>query len=114
MNQRGFVDVLRILFNTYAAVALLISLALASGSEGSWEAAAFFPMFLYIFSIPTGALAFAVMPLSEMVDVVTNPYARVFLTWAPFYVLGWAQWALIIPALGRLIHVIGQRTTRAA
>ena len=98
MNQFGFADVLRILFNCFAAVSLAAVMLLASIGGGPWETGAFFIMFLYLFSLPSGALVFAVMP-KDFLEVVLNPYARAFLWWAPFFVLGWVQWALVIPAV---------------
>ena len=62
------------------------------------ETGAFIFICLYLFSFPSGALFFAVMP-KDFFEVVLNPYARAFLWWAPFFVLGWVQWALVIPAV---------------
>lgn len=113
MNQRGFPDVLRILFNSFAAVALVMSMLLRVGGGGPMETAAFFPMFMYIFSIPTGALAFLVLS-QDMLEGVANPYAQTFLIWAPFFVLGWLQWAIILPGLCWIVGFIRKGGKSAA
>lgn len=101
VNEPGFVEFLRYCFNGLAIFTLITLLGAAVGG-GDWASTGI--TFLFVLaSYPTGALAFTVVSESFL-EGIQNPYYRAFLMWAPFYVLGWLQWAILFPGLRSLMR----------
>ena len=111
MKEASFGEFLRVLFNIIAGLTLADLLRAAGAGAGDWGTTGLI-MLLYLSSVPLGALAFLVAS-DEMLNSVANPYARAFLAWAPFFVLGWVQWNVVVPALKRAMRAM-IRWARAA
>ena len=106
VNQSGAIEFFRACFNGLAAFTLIV---LMGAAVGGGDLAATGVVLLFILaSYPLGALGFAVVS-DSFLETIANPYARAFLSWAPFFVLGWLQWAVIFPAVRSLVQRVGRR-----
>lgn len=104
MKEASFGQFLRVLFNILAGLTLADLLHAAGAGAGDWGTTGLI-MLLYLSSVPLGALAFLIAS-DEVLKSVANPYARAFLAWAPFFVLGWVQWNVVVPAIRRGIRAM--------